>query len=251
MWVQYRKALRVSAFFIFATLLCSSLAAAEVVRVEKVLDGDSLRLVDGREVRLIGVNAPEFGKNGVPEEPLAREARAALVRLVGNGTIQLEYDAERQDRYGRTLAHAFLNDGRSVEEALLRDGLVFQIALTPNIAHLNAYRAAETEGRRGARGVWAHPYYRPRDAAQLAATKETGFRLVAGRVQHVGRGATTIHLDLGGEFNIIVSHEDWRLFHANPKSYLNHRIVARGWVTVHENRSFLRLSHPIMIELVD
>src|SRR5687767_12005955 len=64
--VRIQRALIASALFICALL--PGLTRAESVRVTQVLDGDSFRLSDGREVRLIGINTPEFGKNGKPNE---------------------------------------------------------------------------------------------------------------------------------------------------------------------------------------
>src|SRR5205823_3052594 len=100
--------------------------------------------------------------------------------------VRLDYDGERDDRYGRTLAHVFLADGRNIETALLRTGLVFHVALAPNLAHLEEYHAAEAEPRRARVGVWTHSYYKPREVARLG-TSESGFMFVDGRVQRVGR----------------------------------------------------------------
>lgn len=66
-------------------------------------DGDSFvaELEGGSEadVRMIGVNAPEFG------ECLYREAKAALTGLVGEGTVGLERDVTDRDRYRRMLRY--------------------------------------------------------------------------------------------------------------------------------------------------
>ncbi len=221
--------------------------AAETVRVAQVLDGDSLRLTDGREIRLIGVTAPEYGKDGAPDEPFAREARAALARLIQGGELQIEYDAERRDRYGRTLAHVLLSDGRSVEEALLRDGLAFLIAEAPNLARLESYARAEVEARRAGRGVWGHPYYKPRAAARLGPD-DTGFRFVEGEVRRVGRGPHATYFDLSERFTLVIPHEHWHFFGGDPKRFLHRHVIARGWVSAQENRLRLRLSHPAMLE---
>ena len=48
---------------------CPLLPGGQEVVVRRVVDGDTLRLVDGRSVRLIGVNAPELGKSGGTAQP--------------------------------------------------------------------------------------------------------------------------------------------------------------------------------------
>lgn len=246
MWVRSQRALCTSALFVCAALYAIAVSA-ETVRVAQVLDGDSLRLADGREIRLIGINAPERGKDGAPDQPLAREARAALARFIGPGEIRLDYDGERFDRYGRTLAHVSVPDGRSAEVMLLSDGLAFLIAQPPNLARLVEYREAEAEARRAGRGIWNLPYYKPRAAASLRSN-ETGFYIVEGRVERVGCGPHAIYLDLSERFTITIPHEHWHYFGGDAKRFLGQRVVVRGWVTAHENRLRLRLSHPVMLE---
>ena len=40
--------------------------------VARVIDGDTLRLAGGDSLRLVGVNTSEIGRDGEPDEPLAR-----------------------------------------------------------------------------------------------------------------------------------------------------------------------------------
>src|SRR5258706_13154531 len=120
-----REALRASALFVYAPSLLAWTTGAraaddETVSVRWALDGDSLLLTDGRQVRLIGINAPELGKNGVAEQPLAREARDRATALTRGRTVRLVYDRERADRYGRTFANRMLSDGRELPKILLR-----------------------------------------------------------------------------------------------------------------------------------
>jgi endonuclease YncB( thermonuclease family) len=240
-----RRALLAGALFVSAAV-----CFADTVRVALVLDGDSLRLTDGREVRLIGINTPEHGKDGKAEEPLAREARVLLKRLVEGKEIRLAYDHERQDRYRRTLAHAFLSDGTSVQQAMLGEGLAVVIAIPPNLAHLDRYLRAETEARRMRRGVWGDAFYQPRDVRQLGA-HDTGFHFVSGRVQRVGRSRFSIYLDLDDRFALAIPQQHWYHFGGDPKRFIGKHVIARGWVTAQENRLRLRLSHPAMLQLID
>jgi len=223
---------------------------AQTVQVAQVLDGDSLRLHDGRDVRLIGVNAPEFGKDGQPDEPLAREARDLLARLVAGKQVRLEHGPERLDRYRRTLAYVHLADGTSVEQVMLREGMGFAIAIPPNLAHVDAYLRAESEARRLGRGVWGHPYYQPRNATQLGAA-DTGFRIVEGRVRRIGRGRDTIYLDLADDFTLAIPQAHWHHFGGAPQRFIGKRVLARGWVTTRKRGLGLALSHPAMLEVVD
>ena len=74
-------------------------------RVDTVFDGDTLRLVDGDKVRLIGINTPERGGKGRPAQPLAMEATASLKALIGpERRIFLRDGQDSRDRYGRRLA---------------------------------------------------------------------------------------------------------------------------------------------------
>ena len=71
-----KEASLVGAFFVSiffslqAAALCPASEPLSRVKVATVIDGDTLRLVDGRSVRLIGLNATEMGRKGRSAEPL-------------------------------------------------------------------------------------------------------------------------------------------------------------------------------------
>ncbi|EJT84889.1 nuclease [Pseudomonas putida S11] len=93
--------------------------------VRQVVDGDTLRLVDGRSVRLIGINAPEIGRNGRTSEPYAEAARQRLQALVkaSDGRVGLEPGVESKDKYGRTLAHIYGRNGEQYRSTAAQRGL--------------------------------------------------------------------------------------------------------------------------------
>lgn len=138
-------------------LWCAGAVAAKdgpLAAVRRVVDGDTLELADGRLVRLIGVNAPEIDHEARLAEPLALEARDAVRRLLPPAGVRLEFDVERKDRHGRTLAYVFLPDGRMLNEWLLREGLAHCLPTAPNLKYddrlLRAQRAALQEKK----GLW-------------------------------------------------------------------------------------------------
>lgn len=222
-------------------------AGPSEARVATVSDGDSLVLADGRALRLIGINAPELGKDGTPDEPLARAARTELERLVAGKRVHLTLDEEHNDRYGRLLAHVTLLDGGSVAERLLEQGLACVIAVSPNLLNLARHLDVEASARRAKRGLWGHAYFMPR-AADALHTHDTGFRFVHGRVQRVGESRNNVYLDLGERLSVMIAHADWqRYFSGRPADYLHQTIEVRGWVTEQNDKLRIRVHHPAMI----
>ena len=220
-------------------------------QIARVLDGDSLVLADGRELRLIGVNAPEYGKDGSPDRPLAREAHQALAELVTGRCITPVPESELTDRYGRMLAHIVLPDGVSAEEVLLRRGLAWMIAIAPNVAWTAKLSTAETQARTQRRGVWNHPQYKP-VPAQALKRSHTGFLLVQGTVRRVGKSNHAYYFNLAPSVTLRVSQAHWkRYFNGKPDALLNRKLIARGWLTEYKNGLRMRLSHPAMVTFVN
>jgi endonuclease YncB( thermonuclease family) len=242
------------------------LALAHAAQVERVLDGDSLLLRDGRQVRLIGINAPELGhtchpgsRSGclpTPDQPLARAARHRLAQLTEGKRVRLEPGREERDRHGRTLAHVYVGE-TSVEEILLREGLAWQVAIPPNVAHVAKLRAAEAEARRDRRGVWSETAYAPVTAERLRST-DSGFRLIAATVRAVRPGDRNHYLELAPRVVLIIPHEHWKDYFARetdyaagPAALTGRRLVARGWLSERDGELRLRVGHPAMLTWLD
>lgn len=224
-------------------------AARLQAQVEYVLDGDTLILTDQRHVRLIGINAPEIGKDGAPDQPLSQAARVALERLVGGKPVELVLGRETHDHYGRLLAHVSLADGRSAQEILLNSGLAVLVAIPPNLDRQQTYAAAEQAARANKRGIWDLAYYEPTPAEQLHA-KDSGFRFVIGRIQKVWRSHKYVHMEMTAHLHVLVPLQDLRYFDSKPESLVGQRLVARGWITHYGDNLQLRVRHPSMLSLL-
>lgn len=200
--------------------------ATERVRVASVHDGDSLRLDDGRRVRLIGVNAPELARDNRPAEPLAEEAARALREAVDGREVTLAYGRERKDHYGRTLAHVYDEEGRSLEAELLSRGLAFHIAVPPNTALADCLARTQERARRADRGVWAHPGWQPRAAAELAPG-DAGYRRIRGRVSDISRADGHVWLELDGPVVLKIPDD---LSPSLPRLAEGDRLIVSGWL---------------------
>jgi micrococcal nuclease len=151
---ELRSALWVLAVLLGFALWVAPPSAAESVRIKYINDGDTVQLADGRSVRYIGVNAPEIDHARQASQPFGLEARALNAKLVANQTVHLEYDVERRDDYGRSLAYVFLRDGSMVNEKLLQSGLAFCLFRLPNIKYENRLLTAQRAAMLAERGMW-------------------------------------------------------------------------------------------------
>jgi micrococcal nuclease len=128
------------------------------LRVIRVVDGDTLHVLrGGRDVtiRLIGIDTPEVGWYGGDAECYGSDAGLFLRRLLDGERVRLDFDAERIDPYGRTLAYGYLEDGRMLNVLLVRRGYAQVTIHEPNDRHGPALRRAQAAARVDGRGLWS------------------------------------------------------------------------------------------------
>lgn len=91
--------------------------AASAATVDYVVDGDTVRLVNGQYVRLLGIDTPEVGSCGYAA------AKTALDRMVVSQVgLPNPRGVDDVDHYGRLLRYVMV-DGRDAGLVLLRRGL--------------------------------------------------------------------------------------------------------------------------------
>ena len=241
------------------------LPGGEWADVEYIYDGDTLRLSDGRKIRLLGVNTPELaqlkGLSNKPSQALADDARAAVTQFFAKSArVRLVYDAERRDRYKRTLAHVFNSQGDSLETYLLRQGLAFHIAIPPNLALAKCFAAIAEQARSKQLGVWSHQDWRP---LEVLDTKKTGFRRVRGRVETITKNGTW-WLELDVPLVLKITAADRAYFpNYDWAGLLRKRVEVSGWLihraaslSVEQKKRFykpymMRLRTPYALRLLD
>lgn len=259
--VLRKKAPLLGAFFVFGMLagpvqaFCPALETPSRAVVRQVVDGDTLRLDDGRRVRLVGINAPELSGQGRTVEPFAEPARERLRQLVGESAGQVGLVVVGKDHYGRTLAHVYGRDHDNLEARLLADGLGYFVAFSPASGLRECQQAAERHARAGRLGVWRKAAARAPE--QIVAG---GFVLVQGRVSRVEENRGGLWLELNGSLVLRVKPELLEHFDAGMlRSLAGRRVEARGWVVDRarkgaparqQARWMLALTHPAMLEIL-
>ena len=248
--------------------MCAGLEPGPTRTVTRVLDGETVALDDGTELRLIGALAPRAIDAGAepgmwPAEIAATEELRALLL---SKTVELAFGGERGDRYGRLQAHAYIRDGdtrRWVQGHLLEQGLARAYTVAGNRACADALLTAERGAREARRGLWAEAVYQARPAdgpSQLARSRST-FQLVEGRIAGVAQVRGMIYLNFDADwrraFSIALRRGDRGLLGTdggNPKALQGRFVRVRGWIDQRSgpsNGPTIELSTAGLIEIPD
>lgn len=234
--------------------------------VTRVIDGESLALDDGSEVKLLGLLAPRALDTAttVAIWPPERDAVATLSALVLGRSIELAFaNKPRNDRYGRLLAHAFVDrDGARtwVQGHMVSLGHGRAHALADNAACLDALLAHERPARDARLGLWSNAAYHERAAyrtRELMRFRNT-FQVVAGRVRTVVEKKGVLLLNFGRDWNddFTVGIKTGKLSLEAPggaeavRALENRQVRVRGWIE-RRNGPYIELSHASEIEVLD
>lgn len=156
-----------SLFFITVLLVFSFtpvVSAQELFesRVIKVIDGDTVRLENGRVVRYLGIDAPELRKKVDNRwvrspEPYAEEATAFNKKLVEGKKVMIEIDpAKKRDQFGRLTAYVYLVESKLLaNEELLKAGLARAEKTPVFMKHRKRFWSIEEMAWHDKRGMWA------------------------------------------------------------------------------------------------
>jgi endonuclease YncB( thermonuclease family) len=226
------------------------------------IDGRTVRLDDGREVRLAGIEVPPMPRPGDadPRTKAGLSAQAALGNLAAGQTITLKRLGPDADRYGRLVAHAAVareGEETSLQAAMLAMGHARVAARIENSGCAAQLLASEKAARDGKLGLWADPYYGilPAENSTRLLAERGRFALVEGKVLSVRESGGTIYVNFGRRwiegFAVTILKRNERLFTAagiEPKKLEGRQVRVRGWI---EERGGARVeaARPEQIEI--
>ncbi|VAW14638.1 hypothetical protein MNBD_ALPHA09-2167 [hydrothermal vent metagenome] len=237
------------------------LVTSGTATVTSVIDGDTVGLDDGSQVRLVGTQAPKLplGRKNFPVWPLAPEAKAGLAELTLGKTVELRYGGLRKDRHGRRLAHLFAGDDQTwVQEEMIARGLARTYSFADNRSCVRRLQKREARARGEELGIWSLDYYALRQASETGELLDlvNSFQLVEGRIAAVAKVRGRVFLNFGknyrDDFTAVISPGDVRRF-ANGSIDLmalkGATIRVRGWVERFNGPS-IDVTHPEQIEIL-
>jgi micrococcal nuclease len=245
---------------ILTFLFISDLVGDDVYRVKTVIDGDTIVLKDisSTNVRYLGIDSPEVQSLDGPGDLLSDEARRINKNLVDGKKIRLEFDKERFDPYGRTLAYVFVDD-IFVNEQILRSGLAKALIIQPNDKYEKRLLKAEKEAKDLRKGIWG-------DLSRLtfpegnsdfvikpaSATRYIDQRVVVrGKITKFRKSDKVLVLKMEDVLDIVLfpdSLSNFSFFNIIPEeSYLGKPVEVIGKIRMYRGRPNIIISHPISI----
>jgi endonuclease YncB( thermonuclease family) len=263
--------------FFFAVLTFPVLAGAEESRdgsaacraeviatgvVATVLDGRTLRLTDGREVRLAALEVAPLDSDP-SAAALGVRAKTALEALAGGRSIAVQRSGkDHHDRYGRLVGQVFLNreTGERWAQAELVAGGHARVASHAGGAACAAALLQREQAARAAKlGLWAEPYYviRKSENPEAIMAERGRFAIVEGIVLSVRESGGTIYVNFSRrwseDFTVTIAKRRERMFSASglePRALSGRRVRVRGWV---EERGgpWIEAVWPEQIEVVE
>jgi endonuclease YncB( thermonuclease family) len=228
--------------------------------VASVIDGRTLVLDDGREVRVAAIEVAP------PGEPAGAAAKSALEALSARQTVELRTSGAEPtaevDRYGRLFGHVYVTKDKNerwAEAELIAQGHARVAARVGERACAVALLARERAARAANLGLWADPYYviRPADDAAAVAAERGRFAIVEGKVLSVRESGPTIYVNFGRrwtqDFTVTIAKRNESAFTnagLEPKRLQGRRVRVRGYV---EQRGgpWVEATRPEQIELAE
>ena len=132
----------------------------EEVKVNRIVDGDTIVLEDGRTLRFLNMDTPETKKPGVSVMCYGPEASKYTTSLLQDRNILIKSDKEDKDRYGRILRFIYFvgADTSSIENSLnaklVKEGYARSSIYKPNNTYQTYFEKTETIAKQSKVGAW-------------------------------------------------------------------------------------------------
>ncbi len=128
----------------------------KLFKVTNIVDGDTIKISELGTLRLIGIDTPEIRDPRKPVQCFGKEASNKAKELLSGKRVYLEFDpANRTDKYERTLAYVYREDGLFYNAEMIKQGYAHSYVSFPH-PKLEEFNQYQREARRDSRGLWAN-----------------------------------------------------------------------------------------------
>lgn len=128
--------------------------------VVDVVDGDTIKInINGTQttLRLIGIDTPETVDPRKPVQCFGREASNKAKELLSGKKVRIEKDPTQGelDKYGRTLAYVYRDDGLFYNKYIIEQGYAHEYTYNTPYKYQSEFKAAEKSARENQLGLWS------------------------------------------------------------------------------------------------
>ncbi len=158
-------------FIVLAFFSSVNSYAKQKTIVTRIIDGDILQALYGEReerIRLIGIDTPEsrVNKRAKRDENMSeqdiktiiemgRNAKKYVDGLIKRGDyINIEFDVQKRDKYGRLLSYVYLSNGKMLNEEILKDGYAVIMTIPPNVKYKDIFFRAYNQAKERKVGLW-------------------------------------------------------------------------------------------------
>ncbi|MEI7996266.1 MAG: thermonuclease family protein, partial [Methylococcaceae bacterium] len=211
--------------------------------VKTVYDGDTVELEDGRKIRFLGINTPEVQHKDKMAEAGGEEAKAWLINKLQHTKVRLEFDVEKTDKYGRTLAYLFTENKEHINLSLVKAGLATISIYPPNLRYVDELVAAENKAEQEKLGIWQRPEYAAIPVGNLTEAGHSGWTRLVGKVAAIRETPKSVYLVFSSQFEARIDRK-WLSLFPDVNSYPGKTVEARGWLSKNRKQFSVFLRHP-------
>lgn len=148
----YFKRILKNIFFFLFFFFSFSIFSYEIKCI-KVIDGDTILLSSGEKLRYIGIDTPETKHPKEKVEYFGKEAYLINKELVEGKNVEIEFDVQKRDRYGRLLGYVYVGN-IFVNAYLVENGYAHIYTFPPNVKYQELFLKLQREARENERGLW-------------------------------------------------------------------------------------------------
>lgn len=131
-----------------------SLDDKELFRVKSIIDGDTILLENGHQVRYLGIDTPETHHPEVGLECYGKEATDYNKLLTEKKLVYLIKDKTDKDKYGRLLRYVYTEDGNFVNYEIVSKGYAQVLSIPPDTFFQKKLLHAQSNAVDNNLGIW-------------------------------------------------------------------------------------------------
>lgn len=244
--------------FLILLAACSQDYDYSHIKVIRVIDGDTVKLENGENLRYIGLDTPEtrIKKNNrfiYAPQPFALDAKRLNQKLVENKYIKIEFDVEKKDIYGRLLGYCFVGN-TFINAKLIEEGFAVTFTIPPNVKYIDTFIALQRAAREAKKGMWgAYETINAKDCPKYV----NQIRTVKGRIKdsYQAKKFISLNFDTSGSEKVKIvifenSYDAFRKKGIDPLNfYIGKTIEVSGKIRQYKQYTEIIVSNPEEITL--